>query len=118
MSKRLAPTFNILMVEEGEMYIAHCLELDIVTTAESLNQAKNDIIDLIAAQLSYAFTNNNLDHLYHPAPPEVWRQFYACKEQFQEEHAISDLIGEPDPETFIPPWIIANMCRATKECYV
>lgn len=70
--------FNILIKKEDEVFVAHCMELDIVATAQSIEEATNDLTDLIVAQIEYAFINDNLDHLYRPAPPEIWRQFYAC----------------------------------------
>ena len=67
--------FSVLVKKEGDMWVAHCLELDIVTTARSLDAVKADMNDLIAAQVDYAFCNDNLENLYRPAPPEVWKKF-------------------------------------------
>jgi hypothetical protein len=105
-------TFNILAKKEaGGSWIAHCLELDIVATANSLPELKKDILDLIATQVDYAFTSNNLDNLYHPAPPEVWKEFYACKNQEETEVEIKKSFREEtDLQTFVPPWIITNTC--------
>jgi hypothetical protein len=72
--------FNIIAKKENGMWIAHCLELDIVATASSKLNVIKEINDLIVAQIDYAFSNNNLDNLYKPAPAEVWKEFYACKE--------------------------------------
>ena len=115
-AKTAAVTFNILIKEERGTYEAHCLELDIVVTANSLSQAKHDIIDLIQAQLSFAFSNDNLDHLYRPAPPEVWEEFYRCEKQEQERHRIGKSERE-GLQGFVPPWIIANLCRSLKACH-
>ena len=67
--------FSVLVKKEGDTWVAHCLELDIVTTARSLDAAKAEMNDLIAAQVDYAFCNDNLENLYRPAPPEVWKKF-------------------------------------------
>jgi hypothetical protein len=72
-------TFNIIAKKENDMWIAHCLELDIVATSDSLADLRKDMDDLIIAQIDYAFSNNNLDNLYRPAPPEIWKEFYSCK---------------------------------------
>jgi hypothetical protein len=119
MGEGAAVTFNILIKEEDGLCVAHCLELDIVATADSVEQATDDIFDLVVAQVHYAFTNNNLDHLYHPAPPEVWKEFYACQGL---NHSQVSLKSSPepalDPDEFIPPWIIANMCKTSGSCHV
>jgi hypothetical protein len=110
--------FNILMKKEDEMFIAHCMELDIVATGSSVDETTQDMIDLIIAQLKYAFLNDNLDHLYRPAPPEVWREFYLCKESPEEIEIQLPLPSKTDsPQGFIPPWIIAKMCKLA-ECHV
>ena len=71
-------TFNILIREEEDACIAHCLELDIVATSSTLESVEIDIMSLITAQIEYAFENDNLDNLYHPAPPEVWEEYFNC----------------------------------------
>ncbi|MBI5607014.1 MAG: hypothetical protein HY879_27095 [Deltaproteobacteria bacterium] len=71
--------FNILVKESEEGYPAHCLDLDLVTTAPTIEQVTEDIADVIACQVDYAFTYDNLDNLYHPAPPAVWDEFFKCQ---------------------------------------
>lgn len=61
-----ALSFNILVKEEDGLYVAHCLELDIVATSEDIERVQKEMVDLIAAQVDYAFSNENLDNLYHP----------------------------------------------------
>jgi predicted RNase H-like HicB family nuclease len=80
-SRENSMVFNILIRKEDKIFVAHCLELDIVAARDTLDEAEKEIFDLVSAQVGYAFRNNNLDNLYHPAPPEVWREFYACKER-------------------------------------
>ena len=110
--------FNILMKKENEVFIAHCMELDIVATGQSIDEAANDLIDLIVAQLQYAFINDNLDHLYHPAPPEIWRQFYMCEHSLGEQKIELSLPSkEASPQSFTPPWIITKMCEAQPDCH-
>ena len=42
-SKDQSMTFNVLIKEEDDILVAHCLEFDIVATADSLKQVKEDI---------------------------------------------------------------------------
>lgn len=109
-----AVTFSILIKQSEEYgFVAHCLELDLVATADTLEAVKADILDVIAAQVHYAFANDNLEYLYHSAPPEVWRDFYECREQETEHYQVPAGEGNEKLEKFVPPWIIANTCRAT-----
>jgi len=100
-------TFNILAKKEGGLYVAHCLELDIVATSHSKEELKKEIKNLIITQVDYAFSNNNLDNLYRPAPPEVWKEFYACKDFIEKKIKMK---SEYEGNSFVPPWIIANTC--------
>lgn len=100
-------TFNILARKENDLWVAHCLELDIVATSNSLADLKKEMEDLIITQVDYAFSNNNLDNLYHPAPPEVWSLFYACKESIEKKIKMRPGFSG---NSFVPPWIIANTC--------
>lgn len=111
--------FNVLIKQVNEEYIAHCLELDIVTTAGALKQAQKDIVDLIAIQISYAFSNDNLDFLYRPAPQEVWQEFYKCKEKAKKKIKVKKPTFDKASTGFIPPWFIARTCMASSQaCHV
>ena len=111
--------FNILITFEEDLCIAHCLELDIVATGRTINQTQKDIIALICAQVDYAFSNDNLENLYHPAPKDVWRIFYTCKEQMSKRHKVDATFAEGNGgKSFVPPWIIANTCQKPLFCNV
>jgi hypothetical protein len=90
--------------------MAHCLELDIVTTGETQSQVKQDMVDLISSQIDYAFSNDNLAHLYHPAPLDVWKEFYECEGTSAKRYTLKGTLkGKSRPESFVPPWI-AEAC--------
>lgn len=106
--------FNILVKKEEDLFVAHCLELDIVTTSKNEKEVISDILDLVKAQVNYAFSNDNLVHLFHPAPPEVWEEFYACEKQKEQKITIEPP-SEDSPHRFIPPWIIARTCTSSRQ---
>ena len=85
-TKETSFTTTILIKKEDGAFVAHCLELDIVAVGETLDQSKKDIVELVAAQIDYAFANDNIENLFHPAPPEVWDQFFACNEQTEDDY--------------------------------
>lgn len=117
--KRSTPsvTVNLLIKKVEGLFVAHCLEMDIVTTGKTIEEVQKDIIDLICAQVDYAFAHENLDHLYHPAPVEVWQEFFACEEQEERKHRIESGFNETvSPPPFIPPWIITRTCLAQGLC--
>ncbi len=71
---------NVLLKKEDDLFVAHCLEFDIVAVAETEEQAKKDLKDLVVAQIEYAFANDNLENLFHPAPKSVWEEYFGRNE--------------------------------------
>ncbi len=116
---KVSLTVNVLIKKEDDLWIAHCLELDIVATGTSSAEAAREIKDLIKAQISYAFANDNLNNLFKPAPSEVWREFYECKQAVENQLKIDpDLETDKELQSFVPPWIIANICEQNNSlCY-
>lgn len=111
--------FNILAKKTHDMWIAHCLELDIVATSNSLDTLEKDIKDLILTQVDYAFSNDNLANLYHPAPSNVWKEFYACRKSIEDKIKVKSAFQKrTSPRLFVPPWIIAKTCFAQGACAV
>lgn len=48
--------------------------MDLVTTAGTIDHAFLDMKELIMTQIEFAAENNNLENIFKPAPPEVWRR--------------------------------------------
>jgi hypothetical protein len=63
---------DILIKKVDDYYQAHCLQFDIVSTDDSLEEVRKDIIDLCRAHIEYSYEYDNLDHLFSPAPKEIW----------------------------------------------
>jgi hypothetical protein len=60
-------------------YEAHCLQMDIVTEAGSVEQAMDDICDLIRAQYRFGRDTKNLESVFVPAPAEDWQKLAHAK---------------------------------------
>ncbi len=71
---------NVFLKKEDGLFVAHCLEFDIVAVAKTEEQAKEDLKDLVTAQIAYAFANDNLDNLFRPAPKSVWEECFTPNE--------------------------------------
>ena len=105
-------TANILTKKEDGLFIAHCLEFDIVATGGTPEQAQSACVELICAQIEYAFAHNNLDNLYHSAPAEVWADFFACQAQEEKRYKIEKRLQDPQENFFLPPWLTAKTCQS------
>lgn len=107
--------FNVLIKKSDSDFVAHCLELDIVATGRDLDEVLADMGDLITAQIDYAFSNDNLENLYHPAPADVWKEFYTCRVGRQKRRAVKTSAG---PYGTVPAWMIAKTCETGSDCFV
>jgi len=107
--------FNVLIKKTGPEFVAHCLELDIVATASDLETVQSDMADLISAQVDYAFSNDNLDNLYHPAPADVWKAFFDCRLRLRPRRDVKSLAGSHGG---VPAWMIATTCGTETDCFV
>ncbi len=114
-SQENSMTFNILVKEEDNFYVAHCLELDIVATGKTPDDAKREIVALVCAQVDYAFSNDNIENLYHPAPKEVWEEFFKCKEHSEQRYKLERTFNKAKGY-FLPSSIIANTCQVNNYC--
>lgn len=116
-TKGAGMTFNVLVSKEEGVYVAHCLELDIVTTSTRIKDVKKEMGELIIAQVDFAFSNNNLENLFRPAPAKVWEIFYKCNEQTEKRIKLESVFKKKINE-FVPPWIIAKTCTTDRLCHV
>jgi len=103
--------FQVVIKKEEGLWVAHCLELDIVAANKNLASVKKEIGDLITAQVSYAFENDNVENLYRPAPAEVWEKLYGCKMRLTKKRLMIPRSARRKSATrFMPPDIIVSSC--------
>src|SRR5438093_6115214 len=60
---------------EDDLWLAHCLELDIVAEARSVDDAIRSLISLCDLQIKVAIEEGDLQSIFRPAPPEIWKLF-------------------------------------------
>ena len=119
-TKDISFTVNILITKEADYFLAHCLELDIVAAGNTSDQSQREIISLICAQIDYAFNYNNLENLYHPAPPEIWHKFFTCKEQLERKYKLESTFAQDQynpTSMMLPPWLISKTCQTEYYCH-
>lgn len=113
MEKNWAFKFRILVKEEDGLWVAHCLELDLVVAAPTEAQAQEDIMAVITEQVRYCIVNDNMDHLFRSAPKEVWEEYFACEKRMKP---IVQMVEAPPKgavtKDFPPISFEANACRS------
>ena len=70
----LEDKYTVVFRRDGKFYVALCLELNVSSQGESLEEAKDNIADAIREYLSYMRENNLLGEI-RPVPFEVLGDF-------------------------------------------
>jgi hypothetical protein len=65
-----------VIYQEGALWFAHCLELDIVAEGATPQDALSTLLDLCDFQIANALENNDLESVFRPAPPQYWSLYY------------------------------------------
>jgi hypothetical protein len=65
----------VLGYKEGNTWVAHSLELDLVGEGTSWKEACSHLEELIDIQVSFAIYRNNPAILYRPAPGKYFKEF-------------------------------------------
>src|SRR4051794_290159 len=66
-----------IVYREGDAWISHCLELDIVAEGRTPKDATKNALDLCVFQISTAIENSDLESVFRPAPARFWNLFYS-----------------------------------------
>ncbi len=74
----LEKNFHILIIEDKNknIFLAHCLDMDIVSQGKTKKETITNLVELIQTQMQYCIENDMLDNLFRPAPKEYWDMFY------------------------------------------
>lgn len=66
---------RILGYIENKAWVAHCLEMDLRAEGPTFEKARDELLDLIRMQVSFAFFKDQANLLNHPAPAELFALF-------------------------------------------
>jgi hypothetical protein len=99
-SERRQPEFHVdvLLYREGDGWAAHCLQLDLVECGVTAEEAEDALAGVIQHHVQWAIEDDDMENLFHPAPPEVWKRFFTAEPKGFREIPISlpaDRIAPP-----------------------
>ncbi len=72
--KPISDSVHILVHLEDGVWIAHCLEFDLLADGEDPKSALTRLFGVIETHINYIYKNGLTDELYRPAPVEYWRK--------------------------------------------
>lgn len=67
---------DVLLYREDGQWVAHCLQLDLVEVRATPEEAEAALDGVIQHHVQWAIEDDDMEHLFHPAPPEILKRFY------------------------------------------
>ncbi len=78
MFPRLKVLHYFFTVNKRNRFVAHCLNFDIVATAESMEEAERRLDTLVRFHIESYLNSNGMSGLSGPAPDEFFSQYTTC----------------------------------------
>ena len=75
-AQRPSLALDIVLYQRGRYWIAHCHNLDILTSAPDQRTVEEDIVRICIAQIRFAYQNGLLADMFRPPNPEVTKMLY------------------------------------------
>jgi len=67
--------FQVLIYQEGDFWIAHCLETDLVAEGASPKGALESLVDISNSLIEAQIAEGDIRAIFSPAPAEIWRMY-------------------------------------------
>ncbi len=78
---KMSMTLRIIVYRESRLWLAHCLEMDIVAEGKAPAAAVKDLLDLCFLQINVAGEEGDLESIFRPAPPAIWKMFFTSQKK-------------------------------------
>ena len=83
-------TLNCLEYKDQDVYIAHCLEFDLVAQGDTIAEAKSNLVDLIKSHIELAVEKDVEDKsLFKPAPEKYWNILHSFKNRIARQQLLN-----------------------------
>jgi hypothetical protein len=101
---------RILGYKEDGLWVAHCLEMDLIGVDRRWPKARQKLLEAISAQVSFAHFKKQFGLLWKPAPTWVFAVFEKVLEESIKSYVpatkhpeyILDYSPTPDPQDLAP----------------
>lgn len=105
-------SLSYLFTDDGEVTVAHCLNLDLVATGPNRDVAEQRLDTLVRAQIKTIVTRFTFADLNFSAPQEYWDRFFQGQEfkKAELELEVPPIIVDVEQKVHVPVFMraIAN----------
>jgi predicted RNase H-like HicB family nuclease len=97
MAESMRVPIRVIFYKEGDTWLAHCLEFDLIGDGETREEALERLWEAMTIQIEVSLEHNNPANLFNPADGRFFEMFAAGKDV-----AIGELrLHEPQPRRHI-----------------
>lgn len=79
--ERLSIPLSGVAYADGDLWIAHCLQLDVAAEGKTAEEAIDNVIELIGFHVQTAMEVGDIQSIFRPAPPEIWKMFWLAEDR-------------------------------------
>lgn len=87
---------SVLGVREDDMYCAIALEMSLRGYGDSFDEASENLLEAIEAQISFAVQHDTLDQIFIPAEPHYHKLYADIKRETMKKGILNKGLGLPD----------------------
>src|SRR3972149_6248810 len=82
MKKQDRLVLHNLIIKDGGLYAAICLELDVASQGETAEEAEANIKEAVELYLEDVYeSGDEKDFIPRPAPPELWLKYFKAEQK-------------------------------------
>lgn len=70
---------HYLLTQNDQKHVAHCMDLDLISSGATRSEAAGKLDDLVKAQIELSLATGKLVNLTTKAPMSFWREYFAGK---------------------------------------
>jgi hypothetical protein len=91
-SEKLRLGLRVVFYREGSLWIAHCLEMDVMGHDRDKTKALDKLIDALSLQISASIRENNHANIFMPADGRFFEMYAAGDDIADMELVVDDIL--------------------------
>jgi len=73
--REVSVEIRVVLYREHDLWVAHCLEFDVIGSGETKDEAFRMLAEAIAIQIEHSIQHDNPGNLFRPADSETFQRF-------------------------------------------
>lgn len=88
-------SIHVLGYREDDLYVAHCLEFDIVSDGKTEQEACQNCIECVQHYIEFCVDEGSFENAINSAPREYWQMFFSKGRSPRESKVLQKELSTP-----------------------